>query len=122
MERRHHATNCRCRRRGYQTLHNYYPAKATILHEILLNAYVGPGPAINDVITHSGDLLETLDNINHVRIQSFSRENPVLLSLLSTSFAKFDESADATRVETIDKAGDGYYYAVEVRQLGAYGR
>ena len=61
---------------SYQTLYNYYPAKATILHEILLNAYVGPGPAINDVIKqYSGDLLETLDNINRVRIQSFSREN-----------------------------------------------
>ncbi len=99
---------------SYQTLYNYYPAKATILHEILLNAYVGPGPAINDVIKqYSGDLLETLDNINRVRIQSFSRENlKWLLSLLSTSFAKFDESADATSViETIDKAGDGYYYA-----------
>ena len=98
---------------SYHTPYNYYPPTATILHEILLDAYVGPGPAINDVIKqYSGDLLETLDNINRVRIQSFSRENlKWLLSLLSTSFAKFDESADATSViETIDKAGDGYYY------------
>lgn len=99
---------------SYQTLYNYYPAKAAILHEILLDAYVGPGPEINDVIKqYNGDLLDTLDNINRVRIQSFSREDlKLLFSLLSSSFAKLDESAEATSIiETIDQAGDGYYYA-----------
>ena len=35
---------------SYQTLYNYYPAKATILVEMLLDVYVGPGPAIDDAV------------------------------------------------------------------------
>ena len=104
--------------KDFAKLGDYSPEQmlkaAAILHEILLDAYVGPGPEINDVIKqYNGDLLDTLDNINRVRIQSFSREDlKLLFSLLSSSFAKLDESAEATSIiETIDQAGDGYYYA-----------
>ena len=98
---------------SYQTLYNYYPAKATILHEILLDAYVGPGPAINDVIKqYSGDLLKHLTTSTACVFRVLAARSKVAAQPIKHSFAKFDESADATSViETIDKAGDGYYYA-----------
>jgi AcrR family transcriptional regulator len=99
---------------SYQTLYNYYPAKAAILREMLLEVYVGPGPAINDVVKHyAGDLLDTLGKINQIRFQSFSREDIKWLLTLGTSFAKLDQYGEATSlIETVDRAGDGYYYSV----------
>ena len=98
---------------SYQTLYNDYPAKAAVLREMLLEAYVGPGPAINDVVKqYSGDLIDTLDSINRVRFQSFSRDDLKWLLTLGSSFAKLDQSADATSlIESIDQTGDGYYYS-----------
>jgi AcrR family transcriptional regulator len=98
---------------SYQTLYNYYPAKAAILREMLLEVYVGPGPAINDVVKHyAGDLLDTLGKINQIRFQSFSREDIKWLLTLGTSFAKLDQYGEATSlIETVDRAGDGYYYS-----------
>ena len=98
---------------SYQTLYNYYPAKAAILREMLLEVYVGPGPAINDVVKHyAGDLLDTLGKINQIRFQSFSREDITWLLILGTSFAKLDQYGEATSlIETVDRAGDGYYYS-----------
>ena len=98
---------------SYQTLYNYYPAKAAILREMLLEVYVGPGPAINDVVKHyAGDLLDTLGKINQIRFQSFSREDIQWLLTLGTSFAKLDQYGEATSlIETVDRAGDGYYYS-----------
>ena len=97
---------------SYQTLYNYYPAKAAILREMLLEVYVGPGPAINDVVKHyAGDLLDTLGKINQIRFQSFSREDIKWLTL-GTNFAKLDQYGEATSlIETVDRAGDGYYYS-----------
>ena len=98
---------------SYQTLYNYYPAKAAILREMLLEVYVGPGPAINDVVKHyAGDLLDTLGKINQIRFQSFSREDIKWLLTLGTNFAKLDQYGEATSlIETVDRAGDGYYYS-----------
>jgi AcrR family transcriptional regulator len=98
---------------SYQTLYNYYPAKAAVLREMLLDAYIGPGPAINEVVKqYSGDLLATLDSINRVRFQSFSHDDLKWLLPLGTSFARPDRSAETTSlIETIDQAGDGYYYS-----------
>ena len=98
---------------SYQTLYNYYPAKAAILREMLLEVYVGPGPAINDVVKHyAGDLLDTLDKINQIRFQSFSRDDIKWLLTLGSSFAKLDQYGEATSlIETVDRAGDGYYYS-----------
>ena len=98
---------------SYQTLYNYYPSKASILVEMLLEVYVGPGPAINDVVKqYDGDLLDTLDKINQIRFQSFSRDDIKWLLTLGTSFAKLDQYGEATSlIETVDRAGDGYYYS-----------
>ena len=98
---------------SYQTLYNYYPAKDAILREMLLEAYVGPEPTINDVVKHyAGDLLDTLDKINQIRFHSFSREDIQWLLILGTSFAKQDQFGEATSlIETVDRAGDGYYYS-----------
>ena len=98
---------------SYQTLYNYYPAKAAILREMLLEVYVGPGPAINDVVKHyAGDLLDTLGKINQIRFQSFSREDIKWMLTIGTSFAMPDQSSEATSlIETMDHAGDGYYYS-----------
>lgn len=98
---------------SYQTLYNYYPSKASILVEMLLEVYVGPGPAINDAVKqYDGDLLDTLDTINQLRFQSFGHDNIKWLLTLGSSFAKLDQYGEATSlIETVDRAGDGYYYS-----------
>jgi AcrR family transcriptional regulator len=98
---------------SYQTLYNYYPSKASILVEMLLEVYVGPGPAINDAVKqYDGDLLGTLDTINQLRFQSFGHDDIKWLLTLGSSFAKLDQYGEATSlIETVDRAGDGYYYS-----------
>ena len=98
---------------SYQTLYNYYPSKASILVEMLLEVYVGPGPAINDVVKHyDGDLLGTLDKINQLRFQSFGRDDVKWILTITASLTMPDQSSEATNlIETIDHAGDGYYYS-----------
>ena len=98
---------------SYQTLYNYYPSKASILVEMLLEVYVGPGPAINDAVKqYDGDLLDTLDTINQLRFQSFGHDDIKWLLTLGSSFAKLDQYGEATSlIETVDRAGDGYYYS-----------
>lgn len=98
---------------SYQTLYNYYPSKASILVEMLLEVYVGPGPAISDAIKHyDGDLLGTLDEINQLRFQSFGRDDVKWILTITASLTMPDQSSEATNlIETIDHAGDGYYYS-----------
>ena len=98
---------------SYQTLYNYYPSKASILVEMLLEVYVGPGPAINDAVKHyDGDLLGTLDKINQLRFQSFGRDDVKWILTITASLTMPDQSSEATNlIETIDHAGDGYYYS-----------
>jgi len=98
---------------SYQTLYNYYPSKASILVEMLLEVYVGPGPAISDAVKHyDGDLLGTLDEINQLRFQSFGREDVKWILTITASLTMPDQSSEATNlIETIDHAGDGYYYS-----------
>ena len=98
---------------SYQTLYNYYPAKAAILVEMLLDVYVGPGPAINEIVKHyDGDLLDTLDKINRLRFQSFGRDDIKWILTLGASLTTPGPSNEATSlIETIDQAGDGYYYS-----------
>ena len=98
---------------SYQTLYNYYPSKASILVEMLLEVYVGPGPAISDVVKHyDGDLLGTLDEINQLRFQSFGRDDVKWILTITASLTMTDQSSEATNlIETIDHAGDGYYYS-----------
>ena len=98
---------------SYQTLYNYYPSKASILVEMLLEVYVGPGPAISDAIKHyNGDLLGTLDEINQLRFQSFGRDDVKWILTITASLTMPDQSSEATNlIETIDHAGDGYYYS-----------
>jgi len=98
---------------SYQTLYNYYPSKASILVEMLLEVYVGPGPAINDAVKHyDGDLLGTLDKINQLRFQSFDRDDVKWILTITASLTMPDQSSEATNlIETIDHAGEGYYYS-----------
>ena len=98
---------------SYQTLYNYYPSKASILVEMLLEVYVGPGPAIGDAVKHyDGDLLGTLDEINQLRFQSFGRDDVKWILTITASLTMPDQSSEATNlIETIDHAGDGYYYS-----------
>ena len=98
---------------SYQTLYNYYPSKASILVEMLLEVYVGPGPAISDAVKHyDGDLLGTLDEINQLRFQSFGRDDVRWILTITASLTMPDQSSEATNlIETIDHAGDGYYYS-----------
>ena len=98
---------------SYQTLYNYYPSKASILVEMLLEVYVGPGPAIADAVKHyNGDLLGTLDEINQLRFQSFGRDDVKWILTITASLTMPDQSSEATNlIETIDHAGDGYYYS-----------
>lgn len=98
---------------SYQTLYNYYPSKASILVEMLLEVYVGPGPAISDAVKHyDGDLLGTLDEINQLRFQSFGRDDVKWILNITASLTMPDQSSEATNlIETIDHAGDGYYYS-----------
>ena len=98
---------------SYQTLYNYYPAKAAILVEMLLDVYVGPGPAINEIVKHyDGDLLDSLDKINRLRFQSFGRDDIKWILTLGASLTTPGPSSEATSlIETIDQAGDGYYYS-----------
>ena len=98
---------------SYQTLYNYYPSKASILVEMLLEVYVGPGPAINDAVKqYDGDLLGTLDKINQLRLQSFGRDDVKWILTITASLTMPDQSSEATNlIETIDHAGDGYYYS-----------
>ena len=98
---------------SYQTLYNYYPSKASILVEMLLEVYVGPGPAISDAVKHyDGDLLGTLDEINQLRFQSFGRDDVKWILTITASLSMPDQSSEATNlIETIDHAGDGYYYS-----------
>ncbi|MFL6872578.1 MAG: TetR/AcrR family transcriptional regulator [Candidatus Azotimanducaceae bacterium] len=98
---------------SYQTLYNYYPSKASILVEMLLEVYVGPGPAISDAVKHyDGDLLGTLDEINQLRFQSFGRDDVKWILTITASLTMPDQSSEATNlIETIDHAGDGYYYS-----------
>ena len=98
---------------SYQTLYNYYPSKASILVEMLLEVYVGPGPAISDAVKHyDGDLLGTLDEINQLRFQSFGRDDVKWILTITASLTMTDQSSEATNlIETIDHAGDGYYYS-----------
>ena len=98
---------------SYQTLYNYYPSKASILVEMLLEVYVGPGPAISDAVKHyDGDLLGTLDEINQLRFQSFGRDDVKWILTITASLTMPEQSSEATNlIETIDHAGDGYYYS-----------
>ena len=98
---------------SYQTLYNYYPSKASILVEMLLEVYVGPGPAINDAVKHyDGDLLGTLDKINQLRFQSFGRDDVKWILTITAGLTMPDQSSEATNlIETIDHAGEGYYYS-----------
>ena len=98
---------------SYQTLYNYYPSKASILVEMLLEVYVGPGPAISDAVKHyDGDLLGTLDEINQLRFRSFGRDDVRWILTITASLTMPDQSSEATNlIETIDHAGDGYYYS-----------
>ena len=98
---------------SYQTLYNSYPSKASILVEMLLEVYVGPGPAISDAVKHyDGDLLGTLDEINQLRFQSFGRDDVKWILTITASLTMPDQSSEATNlIETIDHAGDGYYYS-----------
>ena len=98
---------------SYQTLYNYYPSKASILVEMLLEVYVGPGPAISDAVKHyDGDLLGTLIEINQLRFQSFGRDDVKWILTITASLTMPDQSSEATNlIETIDHAGDGYYYS-----------
>lgn len=98
---------------SYQTLYNYYPSKASILVEMLLEVYVGPGPAISDAVKHyDGDLLGTLDEINQLRFQSLGRDDVKWILTITASLTMPDQSSEATNlIETIDHAGDGYYYS-----------
>ena len=98
---------------SYQTLYNYYPSKASILVEMLLEVYVGPGPAISGAVKHyDGDLLGTLDEINQLRFQSFGRDDVKWILTITASLTMPDQSSEATNlIETIDHAGDGYYYS-----------
>ena len=98
---------------SYQTLYNYYPSKASILVEMLLEVYVGPGPAISDAVKHyDGDLLGTLNEINQLRFQSFGRDDVKWILTITASLTMTDQSSEATNlIETIDHAGDGYYYS-----------
>ena len=98
---------------SYQTLYNYYPSKASILVEMLLEVYVGPGPAINDAVKHyDSDLLGTLDKINQLRFQSFGRDDVKWILTITASLTMPDQSSEATNlIETIDHAGEGYYYS-----------
>ena len=98
---------------SYQTLYNYYPSKASILVEMLLEVYVGPGPAINDAVKqYDGDLLGTLDKINQLRFQSFDRDDVKWILTITASLTMPDQSSEATNlIETIDHAGEGYYYS-----------
>ena len=98
---------------SYQTLDNYSPSKASILVDRLLEVYVGPGPAISDAVKHyDGDLLGTLDEINQLRFQSFGRDDVKWILTITASLTMPDQSSEATNlIETIDHAGDGYYYS-----------
>ena len=98
---------------SYQTLYNYYPSKASILVEMLLEVYVGPGPAIDDAVKqYNGDLLSTIDEINQLRFQSFSNDDVKWILNITASLTVPDQSSEATNlIETIDQAGDGYYYS-----------
>jgi AcrR family transcriptional regulator len=98
---------------SYQTLYNYYPSKASILVEMLLEVYVGPGPAIDDAVKqYNGDLLSTIDEINQLRFQSFSNDDVKWILNITASLTVPDQSSEAINlIETIDQAGDGYYYS-----------
>ena len=80
---------------------------------MLLEVYVGPGPAISDAVKHyDGDLLGTLDEINQLRFQSFGRDDVKWILTITASLTMLDQSSEATNlIETIDHAGDGYYYS-----------
>ncbi len=89
---------------SYQTLYNYFPTKALILQELLLQEVADTAGTIASLTdNYDGDLLETLQRINAVRIEMVCRHDrnlwlEVFLDLLkqqqeATQLAQLIDSA-----------------------------
>ena len=106
---------------SYQTLYNYFPTKALILQELLMQQVEDTAGEIASLTdNYDGDLLETLQRINAIRIEMFCRQDrklwlEVFLGLLkhqqeATQLAQLIDSAahDAFGVffTTVQQRGD----------------
>ncbi len=106
---------------SYQTLYNYFPTKALILQELLMQQVEDTAGEIASLTdNYDGDLLETLQRINAIRIEMFCRQDrklwlEVLLGLLkhqqeATQLAQLIDSAahDAFSIffSTVQQRGD----------------
>ena len=89
---------------SYQTLYNYFPTKALILMELLLQEVADTaGQIASQTDKYDGDLLETLKQINAIRIELVCAHDRNLWLEVFLDFLKHQQEASRL-VQVIDSA------------------
>lgn len=102
---------------SYQTLYNYFPSKALIVHAIIA-AEVGLwGNVVDGLIKrYDGNLLQTLTEINQVGFDQFNEENMALWRQVSV--AVFSQSMDETKLISLNQIAHERYHALLLMAQG----
>ena len=104
---------------SYQTLYNYFPTKALILMELLLQEVADTaGKIASQTDNYDGDLLETLRQINAIRIEMVCRQDKNLWLEVFLDLLK--HQTEATQIaQVIDSAAHeafgGFFTNVQQR-------
>jgi AcrR family transcriptional regulator len=102
---------------SYQTLYNYFPSKAHIVHAIIA-AEVGLwGTAVDGVIKrYDGNLQQTLADITQLGFDQFNDENMELWRQVSV--ALFSQSLDETQLTSLNQVAHERYHALLLMAQG----
>lgn len=101
---------------SYQTLYNYFPSKVEIIRTLFIEIYVGPEDAMLAIIkNYRGDLLESINDLNAVRLKLIKDTDHQWWVLLSDYFLAPSNEAryrSANVLGLVDQSGDGFYYQI----------
>ena len=98
---------------SYQTLYNYFPTKAHIVHALMEADMQAWSQAVDNTIKqYSGDVLATLDEMNRVSLEHFGSEKLELWRQVSAQIFLTDMSKGAAEFASINKIAHERYYAL----------
>lgn len=102
---------------SYQTLYNYFPSKAHIVHAIIA-AEVGLwGSAVDGIIKrYDGNLQQTLTEITQLGFDQFNDENMELWRQVSV--ALFSQRLDDTQLTSLNQVAHERYHALLLMAQG----
>ena len=96
---------------SYQTLYNYFPTKAKIVHALMHEDMTVWGLAIDAVIKqYNGDLIETLVTINRIGLENVNGANLELWRAIAMEF--FNQNPEHEQVSSINQIVHERFHAL----------